>query len=110
MKTIATVLAALPLVLAATIAQAEPTKDCLLEGTVVKSGAEGNGQGTNVKFHSMEKYDEDANCRVRRGEKVEFKLPEDTRVQQAPEGSTVKYRYKQEQDGSTSTELLSVGT
>ena len=88
------------------LAMAEPSKDCLLEGTVYKSGQD---QQTGVKFHSAKKYDEDANCRVRRGEKMEFKLPEDPRLKEAPSGSTVKYRYQEQEDGSSKTELVSVG-
>ncbi len=90
---------------ASALAIAGPEKDCLLEGTVYKSGQDQTG----VKFHSAKKYDEDAKCRVRRGEKMEFKLPEDPRVTEAPEGSTVKYRYKENKDGSSETELVSVG-
>jgi hypothetical protein len=40
---------------------------------------------------------------------MEFKLPPDPRVQGAEDGSPVKYRYRKESDGSTSTELISVG-
>ena len=88
------------------LALAGSEKDCLLEGTVYKSGQD---QQTGVKFHSAKKYDEDANCRVRRGEKMEFKLPEDPRLKEAPSGSTVKYRYQEQEDGSSKTELVSVG-
>ena len=84
---------------------AETSKDCLLEGTVYESG-----EGQSVKFHSARKYDKDANCRVRRDEKMEFKLPQDTRLQEAPSGSTVKYRYQEKEDGSSKTELVSVST
>ena len=87
------------------IALAGPEKDCMLEGTVYKSGDD----QTNVKFHSAKKYDKDSNCRVRRGEKMEFKLPEDPRLEEAPSGSAVKYRYQEQQDGSSKTELVSVG-
>ncbi|AQA17548.1 hypothetical protein BST95_04180 [Halioglobus japonicus] len=86
------------------LALAESNKDCLLEGTVYESG-----DSQSVKFHSAKKYDEDANCRVRRGEKMEFKLPEDTRLKEAPSGSTVKYRYQENKDGTSKTELVSVG-
>lgn len=84
---------------------AGPEKDCLLEGTVYKSGEDQTG----VKFHSAKRYDKDANCRVRRGEKMEFKLPDDPRLEEAPAGSTVKYRYQENKDGSSKTELVSVG-
>jgi hypothetical protein len=41
---------------------------------------------------------------------MEFKLPADPRVQGAEEGSSVKYRYRTESDGTTKTDLVSVGT
>ncbi len=92
------------LVGASPIALAE--KDCLLEGTVERNGS-GAEQSTMVKIHSVKRYDESSRCRVRRDQKMEFKLPHDERLQSAPEGSEVKYRYRSDDDGS-STELLSV--
>ncbi len=88
--------------------QAETTKDCLLKGTIQQSG-EGAEQQVNVKFHSMERYDENANCRQRRGEKMEFKLPSDPRLKEAPDGTDVEYRYREDSDGSSNTQLMSVG-
>ncbi len=109
MKTLPGIIAALTLPLLANVALADaPDKDCLLEGTVHKSGS-ASDQGMNVKFHSVSKYDEDANCRVRRGEKMEFKLPPDPRLEEAEDGSPVKYRYRSDGDGSSKTELISVG-
>lgn len=108
MKTSTGMIAAVTLSLLAGSALAEPTRDCMLEGTVHK-GDSSDQQGVNVKFHSASKYDEDANCRMRRGEKMEFKLPADPRVKNAEDGSPVKYRYRQESDGSSKTELISVG-
>ena len=81
-------------------------KDCLLEGTVERSGS-GAEQSTMVKIHSVKKYDDASRCKVRRGQKMEFKLPSDERLETAPSGSEVKYRYRSDSDGS-STELISV--
>jgi len=108
MKIIKTLVASAALSLLAGAAVADGSKDCMLEGTVYKNGDSAQ-PGVNVKFHSVSKYDEDANCRIRRGDKMEFKLPPDPRVQGAEDGSPVKYRYRKESDGSTSTELISVG-
>lgn len=80
-------------------------KDCLLTGTVVHEGSD----RTLVKIHSVSKYDDDARCQVRRDRKVEFKLPADTRVNQAPSGSEVRYRYRTDDDGASDAELISVG-
>ena len=108
MKTLLTAISTATLLTVAGSVHAGPEKDCLLEGTVYKSGEAGQEQ-TDIKFHSAKRYDEDANCRVRRGEKLEFKLPEDPRLQDAPSGSSVKYRYQKHEDGSSKTELVSVG-
>ena len=108
MKIARALIASAALSLLAGAAVADGSKDCMLEGTVHKN-SDAAQQGVNVKFHSVSKYDEDANCRVRRGEKMEFKLPPDPRVQDAEDGSPVKYRYRKESDGSSSTELISVG-
>ena len=87
---------------------AEPSRDCLLTGTVHKS-LQGGEEVVDVTFRSVEKFDEDANCRVRRNEKLEFKLPADPRLKSAPEGSAVEYRYREDGQGNTETELLRVG-
>ena len=105
MKKLMTAVSTFALLAATGFAQAQTEKDCLLEGTVYKSGEEQTG----VTFHSAKRYDEDAKCRVRRGEKMEFKLPADPRLQDAPDGSTVKYRYQEQKDGSSKTELVSIG-
>ncbi len=108
MKTIAKAITIIALSATAAAVQADSSKDCLLEGTVYKT-ERGGEESTKVKFHSVSKYDEDAKCRVRRNEKMQFKLPDDPRLKEAPGGSAVKYRYREE-DGSSSTELISVGT
>lgn len=103
------VIATLAFSLAATTGMADADRDCLLEGTVQKGSSSGD-QNVSVKFHSAEKYDQDSSCRIRRGEKLEFKLPADPRLQEADPGSPVKYRYQTDGDGSAKTELISVGT
>jgi hypothetical protein len=109
MKTLIRIAAVGSLALFATGSIAADTRDCMLEGTVQK-GQQGQEQSVNVKFHSVSKYDQDSTCRVRRGEKMEFKLPADPRLTDAEPGSTVKYRYRTESDGTTQAELVSVGT
>ncbi len=93
---------------ASPLAFAESEKDCLLKGTV-QHGDQAGQSTTMVKIHSVTKYDEDSRCRVRRGQKMEFKLPQDTRVQQAPSGSEVQYRYRTDESGESNAELISVG-
>tara|TARA_R110000823_G_scaffold27609_18_gene80514 strand:+ start:1568 stop:1897 length:330 start_codon:yes stop_codon:yes gene_type:complete len=83
-------------------------KDCLLKGTVVH-GEQAGQEATMVKIHSVSRYDEEARCRVRDGRKMEFKLPSDQRVQEAPSGSEVHYRYRTDGQGDDSAELIHVG-
>jgi hypothetical protein len=109
MKTVSRVTLALVIGLASGAGVADAERDCVLEGTVYKGNA-GEEQSVNVKFHSVSKYDEDANCRVRRGEKMQFKLPPDPRLQEAEDGSPVKYRYQSDGEGSEKTQLISIGT
>ena len=89
-------------------ASAESERDCLLEGTVHKVD-EGSSSRTKVKFHSISPYDENSKCRVRRDRKMEFKLPAESRIKDAPDGSEVKYRYRSG-GGEDQAELISVGT
>tara|TARA_R110002110_G_scaffold91264_2_gene237422 strand:- start:37557 stop:37874 length:318 start_codon:yes stop_codon:yes gene_type:complete len=96
------VLAALLIPLSGTAADG---RDCLLEGTVHKAP----NDEPRVKFHSMEKYDSDSRCRVRNDEKLQFKLPADPRLEAAPSGSAVKYRYRNDNEGQPKAELISVG-
>lgn len=93
---------------ASPLAFAESEKDCLLKGTV-QHGEQAGQDSTMVKIHSVSRYDEESRCRVRRGQKMEFKLPQDTRVQEAPSGSEVQYRYRTDESGKSNAELISVG-
>jgi len=108
MNTFIRVIAVLSFPLIAVGTMAETPRDCLLQGTVQKGGSS-DPQAVSVKINSIAKYDPDSSCRVRPGQKMEFKLPADPRVQGAAPGSTVKYRYRTESDGSTKTDLVSVG-
>ena len=108
MNKLTSALSALALLAAAASVQAGPPRDCVLEGTVYKSG-QGDEQSTQVQFHSMEKYSDDSNCRVRRDEKLQFKLPADPRLEKAPSGSSVRYHYQENSNGESKTKLISVG-
>jgi hypothetical protein len=94
--------AAVPLVMA------DGEKDCLLEGTVLHGERAGQGT-TSVQIHSITKYDAQSNCNVKRNQKMEFKLPPDTRLKDAPSGSDVRYRYRTDESGQSETQLISVG-
>jgi hypothetical protein len=96
------------LFMAAPLVMADSEKDCLLEGTVLHGEQAGQGT-TSVQIHSISKYDADARCNVKRNQKMEFKLPPDTRLKEAPSGSDVKYRYRTDENGQSETQLISVG-
>ena len=96
------------LFLASSIALADSEKDCLLEGTV-HHGEQAGQDTTSVKITSISKYDEQSRCQLKRNQKMEFKLPQDTRLKDAPSGSDVKYRYRTDEGGQTKTQLISVG-
>lgn len=83
-------------------------KDCLLKGTVEHGAGAAEGT-TQVNIHSISRYDEESRCSVRRDQKMEFKLPQDTRVQKAPSGSEVEYRYRTDDSGESQAELIRVG-
>jgi hypothetical protein len=87
---------------------ADSEKDCLLEGTV-QHGEQAGQDTTSVTIHSISKYDEDSRCKIKRSQKMEFKLPQDTRLKDAPSGSDVRYRYRTDETGQPETQLISVG-
>ena len=87
-------------------ASAESNRDCLLEGTVQRDGNE----EVRVKIDRVGKYSSDTQCRIRRDRKLKFKLPDDPRVKDAAPGSEVQYRYRTDDAGTTSTELIKITT
>ncbi len=97
------------LVMAGPLAMAAGEKDCLLQGTV-QHGEQAGQETTMVQIHSISQYDDGSRCNMQRGQKMEFKLPQDPRLQDAPSGSSVKYRYRRDDKGETNSELLSIGT
>lgn len=93
-------------VMAPSTAMAAGEKDCLIKGTVERSGTQDSN--TQVKINSITRYSEDSRCRMRRGQKLEFKLPQDNRVEAAPTGSEVEYRYRSNKQGDTQAELVRI--
>ncbi|MCB1689765.1 MAG: hypothetical protein KDI33_14815 [Halioglobus sp.] len=108
MKTLLKILVIPAFFLSSPMLMADSEKDCLLEGTV-QHGEQGGANTTSVKIHSISKYDSESRCKVRRDQKMEFKLPQDTRLKDAPSGSDVKYRYRSDGSGQADTQLISVG-
>ncbi len=93
----------------ALVAQAEPNRDCLLEGKIERVGGNGDEE-VRVKFHTVSKYSESSRCRIRRDKKMEFRLPDDPRLKGAADGSEVQYRYRTDQDGGASSELINIAS
>ncbi|MFT4822458.1 MAG: hypothetical protein ACJAUG_000876 [Halioglobus sp.] len=90
----------------AVTAQAESSRDCRLEGTVLK----GDNDEVRVKIHRVEKYSNDSACRIRRDRKLKFKLPDDPRLRELAPGSEVQYRYRTDEAGDSKTELVKIST
>ena len=109
MNKIATAIAlALPLM--ASSAMAEITQDCIVEGTVDKDRAARMGAPVYVEFHSA-KSGEEARCHMNKrsnSRRVQFKAPSTDGIEDAPDGSKVKYRYTEDDDAKGKWELLEV--
>lgn len=91
------------------VAQAEtPASDCLLTGTVKQSAADENK--VYVAFRSARPAEQGAKCKVHRNEKLQFKVPADSRINAAPPGSKVEYRYTEDRDHADSWELQSISS
>ena len=93
----------------AQLAQAEPARDCLLEGNIEKTGVIGE-EKIRVKIHRIGQYSKSTPCRIRRDKKMEFRLPDDPRLWEATDGSEVQYRYRNDQTGGSSVELINIAT
>jgi len=89
-------------------AWAEVTQDCILEGTVDKSKAEETGRDVYVAFHSADRASNKANCKINRRNRLEFKEPKNSMIENAPDGSTVKYRYTERDNQKGHWQLLDV--
>ncbi|TXS91386.1 hypothetical protein FV139_16830 [Parahaliea maris] len=109
MKTLIKVITLTVLPLFAAGTWAEVTQDCIVEGTVDKQKAREHGKDVYVAFHSASRASDDANCRLnRRSNRVEFKQPKDAKINSAPDGAKVKYRYTEEDNKKGEWKLLDV--
>lgn len=89
-------------------AWAEVTQDCIVEGTVDKQKAEQSGRDVYVAFHSADRADRNSRCDIGRRNRVEFKEPKNSMIENAPHGSTVRYRYTEEDNQQGEWRLLDV--
>ena len=85
---------------------AEPVRDCVLEGTVKERGDD--PEKVHVVFHSYRSAEKGAPCRIRRSEKLQFKSPVGSGIEDVPAGSKVEYRYTEDSDAGSKWELRRV--
>jgi hypothetical protein len=85
---------------------AEPVRDCVLEGTVKKNNTDENR--VYVAFHSYRPAEEGAPCKIRRSEKLRFKQPTGSQLDNATPGSKVEYRYTEDSEKGKTWELRDV--
>jgi hypothetical protein len=89
------------------LAEAETTRDCVLEGTV-KNRSAGDDR-VYVAFHSARPATENADCTIRKREKLQFKQPAGTSLQSARPGTQVEYRYTEDSKEGARWHLREVG-
>ena len=89
------------------LAMAETTRDCVLEGTV-KNRSVGDDR-VYVAFHSARPATENADCTIRKREKLQFKQPVGTSLQSAKPGTPVEYRYTEDSKDGARWQLREVG-
>lgn len=89
--------------------QAEITQDCVVEGKVKQRSGQENGTNVYVAFHSVKKSNEQANCSIERQKRVAFKQPKNAMIETAPVGSTVTYRYVEQDNSDGQWSLVTVG-
>lgn len=107
MKTGFSIASALALVLAAQ-AHAEITQDCILEGTVNQTRAASGSEEVRLVFRTAERGEE-APCRMSRmdrSRRIQFKVPSDNDIVDAPHGAKVKYRYTEDVEGTRQWRLI----
>ncbi len=111
MKTLLGITSALTLLLATQVAaqaNADITQDCILEGTVNQTRAASGSEEVHLVFRSAERG-EQAPCRmsrVNRSRRIQFKVPSDNDIVDAPHGSKVKYRYTEDGEGKRQWRLI----
>ncbi len=89
-------------------AHAEITQDCILEGTVKQTRTASGSEKVRLVFRTAERGEE-APCRMSRAERsrrIQFKVPSDSDIVEAPHGAKVKYRYTEDVDGRRQWRLI----
>ncbi len=86
--------------------QAETVRDCTLTGTVERPSK--SSDNVYVSLHSVKPAEEGAPCKVRRREKLQFKLPASREIAEATPGTRVEYRYTEDSVKGESWKLQKV--
>lgn len=100
--------AGLGLILLAGQALAGSEQDCFIEGTVKSKSDVDSGTNVYIAFHSAEDAAGRDSCNLNKRSKVSFKQPKNAMIENVPEGSKVKYHYKQQESGEAEWQLMGV--
>ena len=95
-----------PLLILSANVPAETIRDCTVTGTVKRSSA--SAENVHVALHSIEPADSDADCHIRRKEKLQFKLPASQELADAKPGTRVEYRYTEDSEKGSSWKLQKI--
>ena len=86
--------------------QAETVRDCTVTGTVKPASA--SSDNVIVALHSVKPAEDGAPCKVRRKERLKFKLPATSELADAKPGTRVEYRYTEDSEQGSSWKLQKV--
>ena len=100
--------AGLGLMLLAGQAFAGGEQDCYVEGTVKSKTDVDNRTNVYIAFHSAEDAAGRGSCNLNKRSKVSFKQPKNAMIENVPEGSKVRYHYKQQESGDSEWQLMGV--
>ena len=95
-----------PLFTLALNVQAETVRDCTVTGTVKPSPA--SSENVHVALHSVRPAESGAPCKVRRKDRLKFKLPSSPELENAKPGTQVEYRYTEDSKQGSSWKLQKV--
>ena len=95
-----------PLLVLTANVQAETVRDCKITGTVQR--ASGSADNVYVALRSVQPAQEGADCKMRRREKLQFKLPSSPELENARPGTQVEYRYTEDTERGSAWKLQKV--
>lgn len=108
MTIIARTLGILILPLTASLAYADSSQNCIIEGEVKNKTSVSHGTNVYVAFHTASDGAGRNSCNMTKGTKVSFKEPKNAMIENVPAGSTVRYHYTQEGEQAPEWQLMNV--